>query len=300
MKNIHIAIGSTMSRPGNVAENLMEITAFAQQAGAAGADILLTPELSACGYGPYPAVLATAETAGSGPVYDGLAQAAQSTNVVVCAGFVEAAAGKRHLSHYVIYPDGKFLVQRKHCVTLMERPLDPSVPLTGHPEGAADPADPGQPTEIHFNYFDVKGVRCGVAICMDGGIDNLHANFARAGVKLVLAPAGAGGRREDRVTTKDLYTEAGRRKYLEWLERVFFPGTRVTDCIQHRQAMATVNQCGYDGGHQYHLGHGMIINPMGEVVGFFHGLPNLDRQRPMFAHAVVDVDDCLQSGGAGP
>jgi len=33
---------------------------------------------------------------------------------------------------------------------------------------------------------------------------------------------------------------------------------------------------------------------MGEVKGFFHGIPNLDRQVPMYAHAVIDVDDRLK------
>jgi predicted amidohydrolase len=185
-------------------------------------------------------------------------------------------------------------VQRKHRVTLTERPLDPSVELTGHPPDSKDPADPGQPLELRFNYFDVKGVRCGLTICADGGIAGIHEVFARADVELILAPTGAGGNREDRVTTKDLHTEAGRKKYVEWLGQVFAPGWgTVSNCIQYRQAFAAVNQCGHDGRRHYHLGHGMIINPMGEVVGFFHGLPNLDRQRPMFAHAVVDVDDCL-------
>jgi hypothetical protein len=33
----------------------------------------------------------------------------------------------------------------------------------------------------------------------------------------------------------------------------------------------------------------MIITPMGEVPALIHGLPNLDRQRPMYAHAVIDL-----------
>jgi len=294
MKPIHIAIGSTMSRPGNVAANLSEIGEFARQAGEAGADVVLTPELSASGYGPYPEVLATAERAGKGKVYDGLARCAQQTGVVISAGFVEAADGKKHLAHYVVYPDGKFIVQRKHRVTLFERPLDPSVALTGHPSDAIDPADPGQPLELRFEFFEIKGVRCALTICADGGIENVRAYLAKNGVELLLAPTGAGGNREDRIVTKDLATESGRQKYTEWLERVFFPGRgTVSDCIQYRQALAAVNQCGYDGRNHYHLGHGTITNPMGEVVALIHGLPNIDRQRPMFAHAVVDVEDCL-------
>jgi predicted amidohydrolase len=294
-KPIHLSIGSTMSMPGDVAGNLKQIAAFATQAGGVGADVLLTPEMSASGYGGYPEVLATAERAGQGRIYEALAKMSQATGVVVCAGFVEAADGRKYLAHYVVHPDGSFVVQRKHRVTLTERPLDPCVPLTGHPPDATDPADPGQPLELRFNFFAVNGVRCGVVICADGGIDNVNEVFAKAGAELMLAPTGAGGQRSDRVVTQDLYTEEGRKRYSEWLERVFFPGRgTVENCIRYRRALAAVNQCGYDGRQHYHLGHGSIINPMGEVVGLFHGLPNLDRQRPMFAHAVVDMEDRLK------
>jgi hypothetical protein len=52
--------------------------------------------------------------------------------------------------------------------------------------------------------------------------------------------------------------------------------------------------CGYDGQRFYHVGHGSITNAMGEVLGFFHGLPNLDRQRPMYAHAEIDTDEFVE------
>lgn len=54
-----------------------------------------------------------------------------------------------------------------------------------------------------------------------------------------------------------------------------------------------VDLCGYDGRQHHHIGHGMIVTPMGEVPAWVHGLPNLDRQRPMYAHAVVDMADRL-------
>lgn len=287
-KLIHIAIGSTTSKPGDVAGNLKQIAAFAAQAGKDGADVLLTPEMSASGYGPYDEILATAEQAGDGPIFREMAALAAMNNLVICAGFVEAANGKRHLAHYVVYPNGSFVVQRKHRVTRAELPLDSPVELVAQ-GNESDPADRGQPTEVHFNYFDVRGVHCAIAICADSGIKDLSAIFAAHGVELMLLPAGAGGRREDRVTTADLRTEDGMDKYMKVLETVFFPGRGLRDCIQWGRAMAAVNQCGYDGRKFYHVGHGMIINPMGEVVGFFHGIPNLDRQRPMYAHGVVDV-----------
>ena len=133
-KLLHIALGTTTSKPGDVSGNLRQIVAFARQAALDHADLLLTPELSACGYGAYPEVLATAEVAGHGPIFRTLAGIASTTGVVICAGFVEQSAQLRHIAQYVIYPDGHFLVQRKHRVTPNERPLDALLPLAHRDE----------------------------------------------------------------------------------------------------------------------------------------------------------------------
>ena len=132
-----------------------------------------------------------------------------------------------------------------------------------------------------------------VAICADSGIIGLDDLLDRQGVELLLLPTGAGGERKDRVTTEELRTEVGRRKYLQWLERVFFPGSAVSDCLRYRRALAAVNLCGHDGQRYYHIGHGSIITPMGEVPALIHGLPNLDRQRPMYTHAELYIDEHL-------
>ncbi len=284
-KEIHIAIGSTTSMPGQVEHNLGQIAAFARRGAADGVDLLLTPEMSASGYGGYPEVIATAEIAGDGPIYHALARTAAETGVVIAAGFVEACEARPLLAHYVVYPDGRFVVQRKHRVTEAEKPLEPVVPFAPDQDGQER-----QPVEKRFVFFEVKGVRCVVSICADAGITDINQYFYENGVELLLGPTGAGGKRDDRVITADLQTEEGREKYLKILETVFSPGKGATDCIKYRRALAAVNMCGYDGQKLYHAGHGMIINPMGEVEGFFHGIPNLDRQRPMYADAVIDLD----------
>lgn len=288
--NIHIAIGSTTSMPGQVEHNMGQIAEFARRAAANGVDLLLTPEMSASGYGGYPEVLATAEAAGSGPIYHALAQTAAETGVVVAAGFVEQLKSRPLIAHYVVYPDGQFVVQRKHRVTETEMPLAPVVPFAPDKQNQ----QPRQPVKKQFAFFDVKGVRCVVSICADAGITDINQYFYENGVELLLGPTGAGGKREDRVTTADLQTEEGREKYLKILETVFSPGQGATDCIKYRRALAAVNMCGYDGQNHHHAGHGMIINPMGEVEGFFHGIPNLDRQRPMYAEAVIDLNIKLE------
>ncbi|MEI8195832.1 MAG: carbon-nitrogen hydrolase family protein [Phycisphaerae bacterium] len=285
-KNIHVAIGSTTSMPGDLKRNLGQIGDFARRAAADGVALLLTPEMSATGYGNYPDVLALAEAAGKGAVYVGLACLAKETGVVICAGFVEANGAKRHLAHYVVYPDGRYIVQRKHRITPVEHPLEPAVELRPVPG-----EESGQPVEVIINCFEVNQVRCAISICADAGIDRLSEILAEKGVELLLGPTGAGGPRAERVTTSELRTAEGLAKYTKILQTVFFVGGGAADCIKYRRGLAAVNMCGYDGRKHAHLGHGMIVNPMGEVVGFFHGIPNIDRQRPMYAHAVVDVEE---------
>jgi predicted amidohydrolase len=285
---LHLAVASTTSLPGELTRNLEQIIGFARRAGADGVDLLLTPEMSATGYGGFPEVIALAEVAGDGPVYETLAREASETGVTVCAGFVEKGIGCNYLSHYAIFPDSTFIVQRKHRVTHSEQPLAPAfaqlAPLGG--DGT------GTPAQTDFQIFKVKDVACAIVICADTGIENIRADLAARGVQVMLAPTGAGGKREDRVTNQELKTAEGREKYSEWLEKVFFPGRQsIEECIELGQALAAVNLCGYDRRRHYHLGHGMIINALGEVPAFFHGQPNMDRQRPMYAHALIDTEE---------
>lgn len=295
MKQLHLAIGSTTSKPGAVTDNLRQIADFAAQAGRDCVDLLLTPELSASGYGPYPEVLATAETAGNGPIYRELARLAQQHRVSIAAGFVEASAAQRYLAHYVVHPDGTYIIQRKNRVMLTERPLDPAGELIppGVETNDPDPANPGQPRAPQLTVFTLKGVRCVIAICADSGITNLDALLNQLAVELLLVPTGAGGQRRDRVDTAEMLTVAGREKYFTWIERCFFPGRSIITCLENRRAMAAVNLCGYDGKALWHIGHGMIVTAMGEVPALIHGLPNIDRQRPLYAHAVIDCTEHL-------
>jgi len=68
---------------------------------------------------------------------------------------------------------------------------------------------------------------------------------------------------------EDLTTTEGREKYYNILQTVFMPSRALIDCIAPRRTLAAVNLCDFDGYKYYHAGHGSIINPMGEVVGFF-------------------------------
>lgn len=290
-KKLNIAIGSTCSKPGDIEGNIAQISALAKKAKANGCDLLLTPELSATGYGGYEEVVACAEVAGEGKVYFELFSIANENNLVVMAGFVEKSGDKKYLSHYVIYPDGAYKVQRKHRVTPIEFPLDPSVELyydqteeIGHV-----PIDNEQ-----LEYFYVNGVKCVSIICADLGLENLQQILDNNGVELLLLPTGAGGERKDKVTNEDLKTEEGIQRFHDLSNNeYFFPSGGVLDCIRHKRAMAAVNMCGFDGKKLYHGGSGSIISQFGDIEGYITGIQNIDRQKPMFACGEIDFNEKL-------
>lgn len=292
MPDLTIAIGSTYSVPGDTAGNLAQIARFARLAAAHGADLLLTPEMSASGYGGYPEVLATAEPAGDGPIYTALAALAAEHDLVLLAGFVELATGSegehRHLAHYVVWPDGRFAVQRKHRVTPLESPLEPSVELyfddteeIGHvPEGQA-----------RFEVFDIAGARAAIVICADLGVRGLDDILEQAGVDLLLLPTAAGGKRDGSVSTEELATAEGLDTYVSRSEQWAFPSGAVRSSVRLHRAFAAVNMTGYDGRALYHGGSGSVVDPSGSVEALLPGSPILERQQPRIAVGTVHIPD---------
>ena len=279
-QSLNIALGSTFCRIADVDHNLAQIAAFANQASQAAAHILLTPELSVTGYGPYPEVVALAETPGEGPIYEGLVLIAKRTGIVIAAGFVEAHHHGPGISHYVVFPDGDFFVQRKYRVTQFESPLVSA--LATYPRGEAVP-EKLDFRALSFPTFKIRGIRCALAICADCGIEALHDHLDTLGVRVLFAPTGAGGDVKDRVRTSDLLSAEGREKYRRALEKTFFPPAKsVFDSILHRRVVAAVNQTGWDGRECAHIGDGSIISPRGEMPLLICGVPNLDFQRPAF------------------
>jgi len=277
---IGIALGSTYCRIGDLEYNLAQIGEFAEQARRAGSHVLLTPELSATGYGPYPKVLNLAEKAGEGAVYEGLAKIVKKTGVVVAAGFTERHDHGAGISHYVVFPGGSFVVQRKYRVTPFENPLVSRFPT--HPQGVDVPEKLDFAT-MKFPTFEIQGLTCGLAICADACIENLQECFDTLGVRVMLGPSGAGGDVNERVRSADLLTPEGREKYKRALDKHFFPSTQcILDCVSRRRALAAVNQSGWDERKCSHIGDGAVIAPTGEMPVFIYGIPNLDYQRPAF------------------
>lgn len=283
-KTLNIAIGSTCSKPGDIQGNLAQIGALAKMAGGCGCRLLLTPELSASGYGGYPEVLAAAEAPGQGPIYEGLAALARQHGLVVTAGFSEKGEGKTYLSHYGVYPDGHFVVQRKHRVTPLEYPLSPSVDLYFDDTEEIGHVTPGME---QLTVFGVDGVNCAIIICADLGLKDLHGVLDRLKVELLLLPVGAGGKREDKATDAILRTPEGQAQYKTFYNETLRYGDGMVDCLNRKRAIVAVNQCGFDGKALYHGGSGSIVSPFGELVAVIPGIQNIDRPRLRFAWGEV-------------
>lgn len=288
MTDLTIAIGSTYSRPGDVEGNLAQIADLARRAAAQEADVLLTPEMSASGYGGYPEVLATAEAAGAGPIYRALADIAATNELVVLAGFVELDGEHRYLAHYAVWPDGRFVVQRKHRVTPLESPLEPSVELYFDDTEEIGHVPAG---ESHFEVLDIGGAKAAVVICADLGVRGLDDILESQGVNLLLLPTAAGGTRAGALTVDELGDETALGAYVARAAAHAFPADAVRSSVRRHRAFAAVNMTGYDGRALYHGGSGSVVDPSGNVEALLPGSPVLERQRPRLAVGTVHIPD---------
>ncbi|WP_308635439.1 carbon-nitrogen hydrolase family protein [Paenibacillus silvisoli] len=281
-KTIRAAIGSTCSKPGFLDGNLAQIAEMAKRAEWNGCHLLVTPEMSATGYGGYPEALSLAEAPGEGQIYESLARMASATGVVVTAGYVENNGGRLHIAHYAVYPDGRFVSQRKHRVTPAEVPLEPGVTLFYDDTEEIGHVPPGQERFLTFTIHDVQ---CAIVICADLGIRDLNAILRRSGVELVMLPVGAGGERSQRLSAAELETDEGIRNYKEMLQRNSFPHNGAIECLRNKRAMLAVNMGGFDGRSRYHGGSGSIVSARGEVLAYLPDQPIIDYQQPSFACA---------------
>lgn len=262
---LKIATACIHSLPGDVAGNLKKIDHAAEKAAANDCRYMLTPEMSASGYGNYIEVLRTAENTAEGRIYAGLCAIAARHKIALSAGFAEKDGEKVYISHYTVFPDGKYFVTRKHRVTPSEAPFSPCVPLRSDSQ---DPIGSVPEGKEKFTVIDLYGIPSVIVICADWGIKNLFGKLQCLGVKLVLLPTGAGGKAEERYTLGDLKNRKNtslREKYLYDLQRIV-PDHTVLDCIDYGMAFACCNLTGYDGRRYYHCGSSKIIDADGQLL----------------------------------
>src|SRR5258708_34062698 len=155
--------------PGN-AERILGAVAEAKRG---GADLVVTPELSLCGYPPEDLVLRPAFLAACADELGRLASQVSGTTVLV--GFPEAADGKRHNAVAVIRDGRIAVVSRKrelpnYTVFDEERYLEPG----------------REPCVV-----DVAGVRVGVVVCEDIWVPGPARAACDAGAQVIVVTNGS-------------------------------------------------------------------------------------------------------------
>lgn len=217
----------------DVRANLARGVRAVEEAAAAGADLVVFPELSFTPFFPqHPAgddPLALAEPI-PGPTVDALRDAARRHGVVVVPNLYEHAGDRGYDTSVVIDADGTVLgaVRMMH-ITDYEG---------FHEQGYYAPGDLGAPV------FDTAAGRLGVAICYDRHYPEYLRALALGGADLVLVP------------------QAGARD--EWPEGLFEAEMRVAS-FQHGFFTALANRVGREAVLEFG-GGSFVTDPTGRVV----------------------------------
>ena len=157
------------ARAGDVAANLSMIGEAAAEAKAAGAALMVAPELATTGYGAGDAIRELAEPA-DGSQVAAIQELAARHGIVLVVGFAERAAGTVYNSAVLAHPDGWRKVYRKcQLYGAYERDL----------------FAPGDKAPAVFSIGDVKA---GILICFDVEFPEMVRRLAVAGADLVLVP----------------------------------------------------------------------------------------------------------------
>lgn len=157
---------------GDVAANLDAIADAAVRAADAGADVVITPEMSVTGYDIGDLVRARAEPA-DGPVFDAVAAVARRTGVAVVYGYPELTAEGVFNAIQVVDADG--FACARYRKTHLFGDLD-----RGHFLPGAD----------LVVQFELNGVTCGLLTCYDVEFPEAVRAHADAGTKWLIVPTG--------------------------------------------------------------------------------------------------------------
>ncbi|CAM5569476.1 Carbon-nitrogen hydrolase OS=Streptomyces alboniger OX=132473 GN=CP975_05405 PE=3 SV=1 [Streptomyces alboniger] len=170
MPALRTALLQSSGRPGSVDENLAELEEAAERAAAAGAGLLMAPELFLTGYAIGGDVARLAEPA-DGASATAIAATAARHGVGVVYGYPERDGESVYNSAQLIGPDGTRLAnyRKTHLFGRFER----------------DAFTPGDKSVVQA---DLGGVRVGLMICYDVEFpENVRAH-ALAGTDLLVVP----------------------------------------------------------------------------------------------------------------
>ncbi|WP_037471002.1 carbon-nitrogen hydrolase family protein [Sinorhizobium fredii] len=154
---------------GDIAANLARVEGAAAEAAAAGATLLVTPELGINGYGAGDDIPALAEPS-NGPIVEALQRMSRDSGIAIIAGFAEREGAAVYNSAVHVDGDVEPTVYRKsHLYGDYERSLF-------------------MPAEPSTRLFEHRGVACGMLICYDVEFPENVRRLASAGADAVLVP----------------------------------------------------------------------------------------------------------------
>lgn len=154
---------------GDIAANLARVEGAAAEAAAAGATLLVTPELGITGYGAGDDIPALAEPA-NGPIVEALRRMSRDSGIAIIAGFAEREGAAVYNS--AVYVDGD---------------VEPTVYRKSHLYGDYE-RSLFMPAEPSTRLFEHRGVTCGMLICYDVEFPENVRRLASAGADAVLVP----------------------------------------------------------------------------------------------------------------
>jgi predicted amidohydrolase len=184
LEHVRVAAVALDAKPGETRHNLDGIEAWAHRAAAAGASLVLCPELSVTGFvpnhpaGDHAAWLAEALRGAremaqpiDGPAVRRLAAIARDTGLLLAAGLLEDAGATLFNTHVLVGPTGVLGAWRKLHVPLFEMPF--------YNGGGVPPV------------VDTPLGRIGITICIDSFLPESTRLLAVQGAEIVLFPFAA-------------------------------------------------------------------------------------------------------------
>jgi N-carbamoylputrescine amidase len=168
IRTLRVAAVQVASQPGQVKANHAHALPFVETSVAQGAQLIVLPELFACGYIPNPSIWQYGETL-NGPTVAWLQETSRRFGVYLGAGFLEVDGADFYNSFALTDPEGKLL----GCA----RKTRSEVYCFKYGVGQ------------HVIHTDLGTL--GVGICADNHYSTFPALMARSGIYMLLMPHGS-------------------------------------------------------------------------------------------------------------
>lgn len=171
--DVRIALFQGPERSGGPADNIVAIDEAAAEAAAAGAVLLVCPEMSATGYNIGPDAVRERSEPADGELARRLARTAREHTITLVYGYPERAGDVVHNAVAVVGPEGELLAHYRK----------------GHLFGELDRAmfAPGDDGVVQFS---VGGLTAGLLVCYDVEFPEAVRAHALAGTELLVVPTG--------------------------------------------------------------------------------------------------------------